>query len=93
METTQHSILYVPENLGSKNADEAYILQNFCGVNTDAHKSVEVKKSYRTSINTDIRDQTAANNVLALANKRKRDLSKRIDSASTRNQSSIRGAV
>ena len=62
-------------------------------MNTDAHKSVEVKKSYRTSINTDIRDQTAANNVLALANKRKRDLSKRIDSASTRNYNSFTKAM
>ena len=39
----------IPENLGSKNTEEAYILQNFGGVNTDAHKSAEVKKSYHTS--------------------------------------------
>jgi len=82
--------LYVPENLGSMKTEEAYILQNFGGVNTDAHKAVEVKKSYRTSttsINTALGVQTAANKFLA--NKRKRDLSKRIDSASIRNYNSF----
>ena len=56
--------LYVPNNLDTNKNEEAFILQNFGGVNTTVNKSISVKKYYHTStrnIHTAMRVQVAAN--------------------------------
>lgn len=81
------SAVHVPDNLSSKNNEEAYILQNFGGVSCGRKATAAIR---RMTYCTSARNFSAAMGVNAaankfLANKRKKDMANRRDSASTRN--------
>ena len=97
------SMIHVPDNLRSKNTEEAYILQNFGGVSRGRKTIIAAtnKITYHTptrKMNASERNISAAIGVNTatnkfLANKRRRDLSNRRYTASTKNLNGLTNSM